>query len=424
MKVLISGAGIAGNSLAFWLSKLGHDITVIERFPTLRTTGLQLDLRGHGIEVMKRMGLEQAFRAKTAPEQGLQVVDSLGKQRAYFPANKSGAGLQNFTTEYEIMRGDLCRLLHDATKDRVKYVFGASIESFQNGDDSVEVRFADGKEDHYDLLVGADGQGSRTRRMMLGSDPDESFHPLGGVYVGYFTIPRPIQAGEGYLATAYTAPGHRAIMTRRHNPDQMQIYLFCKTDSEKMRDVRRGDVQAEKEALAELFQGAGWETDDILQSMQGSKDFYCERMGLVKMDSWSRGRVTLVGDAGYCPSAMTGMGTTSAMVGAYVLAGEIGKHFGGLDEAETGGPRMREGLYAALQAYEQAFRPFMDQVQKGISETGGMGMMPSTPFGIAIMNHVLGCAAYLKLNVIGKWFLREDVKGWQLPEYPDTLNKL
>lgn len=152
MKVLINGGGIAGGALAFWLSKIGHEVTVLEWFPTLRTTGLQLDLRGHGIEVMKRMGLEKDFRTRMAPEQGLQIVNHAGKRRALFPANKSGKGLQSFTTDYEIMRGDLCRLLYDHSKDRTKYVFGTSVESFEQNDDGVEVKLTDGKKDRLTCL--------------------------------------------------------------------------------------------------------------------------------------------------------------------------------------------------------------------------------------------------------------------------------
>ena len=167
LKVLISGGGIAGNALAFWLSKLGHDITVVERFPSLRTTGLQIDLRGPGIEVLKRMGLEQAFRSNAAREDGIQVVDKTGRRRAYFPANKSGKGPQAFTSEFEIMRGDLCRIIYDAAKVReVSYIFATSIERFENTGDGVEVWFSNGKTERFDLLVGADGQGSHTRKMM------------------------------------------------------------------------------------------------------------------------------------------------------------------------------------------------------------------------------------------------------------------
>lgn len=419
MKVLISGGGIAGNALAFWLSKLGHDVTVIERFPSLRVTGLQIDLRGHGIEVMKRMGLEQAFRSKQAPEQGLQVIDGKGRRWAYFPANKSGDGLQSFTSDFEIMRGDLCRIMYSAaTKHGAKYVFGISITNFEEKQNSVEVHFTNGNTENFDLVVGADGVRSRTRKIMLGSDAPDAFHPIGNIYVAYFTVRQPIQKDEEYIATSYTAPGRRAIMTRRHSPDEIQVYLGLNSDSERLKNARPGDVKEEKAALAEIFQGAGWRADEILASLlTDSQDFYCERMGLVKLDSWSQGsRVTLVGDAAYCPSATTGMGTTCGIVGAYILAGEIGRycniHKNDKDKASD--------LATALEAYEQKFRPFIDQVTQGVSEAT-WNALPSTSFGIAVMNCILGVASLLRLDIIGKWFLRENVKDWDLPDYEEML---
>ncbi|GKU09176.1 unnamed protein product, partial [Fusarium langsethiae] len=141
LKIIICGAGIASAALAFWLSR-HHDVTVIERHPDLRSTGLQIDIRGHGIEVLKRMGLEPAFRAVSVKEKGLEFVNSNGKVVAYFPANKTGEGLQSFTTDYEIMRGDLINLLHDNIKDRVRFMFGTTIEDFEQLDDSVEVRLS------------------------------------------------------------------------------------------------------------------------------------------------------------------------------------------------------------------------------------------------------------------------------------------
>ncbi|KAE8452072.1 hypothetical protein EG329_002238 [Mollisiaceae sp. DMI_Dod_QoI] len=405
MKILISGAGIAGNALAFWLSKLGHDVTVIERASSLRTAGLQIDLRGHGIEVMKRMGLEQEFRAKGAPEQGLQWVDSSGRRRGYFPANKSGQGEQSFTSEIEIMRGDMCSIMYEAAKARTKYVFGTSVEKFTDNGNSVEVQFADGKKDTFDLLVGADGQWSRTRKSMLGSDQADGFYPLKGVYIAYFNIPRPIKEGEEYIATIFMAPGKRGVMTRRQSPHELQIYLGCTTNSERLKNARRGDEQ--KEALAEIMKGAGWQIEDMVKALKDVKEFYCERLGIVKLESWSKGRVVLVGDAAYCPSANTGMGTTSGVVGAYILAGEIGRYCGG-DDA-------REKLTTALKAYETKFRPFMDQVQKGVLEDEGMGMS-SSAFGIAIMNIIVGVASFFKVN-IGKYMLKEGVENWNLPDY-------
>ncbi|KAI2624282.1 FAD/NAD(P)-binding domain-containing protein [Hypoxylon sp. NC1633] len=430
MKVLISGGGIAGNALAFWLSKLGHDVTVVEWFHTLRATGLQIDLRGHGIEVMKRMGLEQAFRSMAVPEQGLQVVDGSGRRRAFFPANKSGKGLQSFTSEFEIMRGDLCRLLYDRSKDRARYIFGTSIQSFEDRDGSVEVRLADGAIECFDLLVGADGVSSRTRRMMLGPDTPDPFFPIRGQFVGYFTMPRPIQEGDDseYIATAYIAPGKRGIMTRRHSPDAIQVYAGCTTDAERLNHVRRGDVQEEKEALAEALQGAGWQTPDLVGGLMAADDFYLENLGVVRMQAWSRGRVALLGDAAYCPSANTGMGTTSAIVGAYVLAGEIERHCGPASQGVTdtttdanGGAGSRDGLEAALRAYEDTFRPFMTQVVKDIDETSPWSkMMPSTPFGVSVLYFLVGVASFLRLNVIANYILREGIK-WDLPEYKEIL---
>lgn len=416
LKILICGGGIAGNALAFWLSKLGHHVTVIERFPILRTTGLQIDLRGHGIEVMKRMGLEKDFRSKSVQEQGLSIVDGSGRQWAYFPANRSGEGLQSFTTDFEIMRGDLCRLLHDATGDRVKYVFGTTIEDFTEDDSAVEVRFSDGKTERFDLLIGADGQGSRTRRMMLGPGVQDPFYPL-GVYTAYFTIPQPIQEGERYDATMYMAPGGRMLFTRRHNPHTVQGYVTCVTDSERLKNCPKGDVDEEKSALAELFRGARWKKDRMMKAMKDADDFYCERLGVVKLDTWSSGRVALLGDAAYFPSATTGMGTTSALVGAYILAGEIGKHCGRLEGEST-----KSGIASALKAYEQKFRPFMDQVQKGLIESNPWRKLPSTPFFITLIHLVLAVVSFLRLDVIGRLILREEVKGWILPDYDDMVH--
>lgn len=461
MKILISGAGIAGNSLAFWLGKLGHSVTVIEWHPQLRTTGLQLDLRGHGIEVLKRMGLEPAFRARAAPEQGLQIVDSTGRRRAFFPANKSGKGLQSFTSEFEIMRGDLCRLLYDASvvqNRATKYVFGSSIESFKDKGDSVEVRFtragAEGgggdsgknttttttETERFDLLVGADGQWSRTRKMLLGSDT-EGVYPLHGQHIAYFSIARPVAdetKGQGeYVATAYIAPGKRGVQLRRNSPDQLQVYLGCTpvgTQLERIRGVRRGDVKAEKEAIAEIFRGAGWQTEEILEEMlkegegTGEDGFYCERMIVVKLKDWFRGRVALTGDAAWTPSANTGMGTTSAVVGAYILAGEIGRHCGGRVGQGQGQDRDQdatdagttENLAAALRAYQDKFAPFMDQVQKGIVER--KDLYPTTPFAISVMTNMMALASFLRLDLLGRFFLREDVKGWDLPTYEELLD--
>ncbi|SMR44970.1 unnamed protein product [Zymoseptoria tritici ST99CH_3D1] len=298
LKILICGGGPAGNALAFWLAKQQHDVTVLERFSTLRVTGLQIDLRGHGVKVPKRMGLEKDFLSHAVPEQGLEIVHSAGKRKA---------------------------------------------------------------------------------------------------------------RKETYNSTAYVAPDKRILLTRRHRGDRIQVYLISQVPSERMQRAAKNDVAEEKAAFAEMFRGAGWKADEILHWLAESDDFYCERLSTVKLSSWSEGRVTRLGDAAYCPSTATGIGTTSAIVGAYILAGEIGRHCAGSGTKET--------LPSALQGYDRVFRPFMEQVQEGIApETGYWTKLLTSPVGIAVLNFLLGLAAFFRLDAFAK-LLDKDVKGWDLPEY-------
>ena len=173
----------------------------------------------------------------------------------------------------------------------------------------------------------------------------------------------------------------------------------------------------QKEIVTDLMRGAGWEVDELLEAMMSSEDFYCERLGLVKLDSWSKGRVVLVGDAAYCPSVNTGMGTTSSIVGAYILAGEISKHSKESPDGTT-------DLRVALEAYDSKFRPFMQQVQRGISkEDLNWNMFPESAFGIAVMNFLISVAATLRFDILAKFILREKVIDWSLPEYHEMLHE-
>ncbi|OAA51038.1 C6 zinc finger domain protein [Beauveria brongniartii RCEF 3172] len=425
MKVLISGAGISGTALAFWLSKLDFDVTVVERFPSLRTNGLQLDLRGHGIEVLRLMGLDAAFKDKAAPEQGMQFVDSAGKRLAYLAANTSGAGKQNFTSEYEIMRGDLCRVFHDASLERgnVKYLFDMSIQELQENQDNTTVTFSDHQVEMFDLIVGGDGQWSRTRRMMLGStaSPDPALHLLPGMYAGYFTTPIPMRDNEGFDSTLYLASRRRSVMTRRSDPRFLQVYMAC-SDASGIQTVRRGDTQQEKAAFSESYRGAGWRVPELVDGLEASDDFYCERIGLVKLDAWHKGRVVLVGDAAYCPSVLTGMGTTCGVVGAYVLAGELSLLGGGGGDDEA---PAHSTLQDALAAYDARFRPFMDQVQDGVGEESMFSkfMMPSSTFGIAVLNFCLRAMTFLGIRMSSSSLMKEGVKNWDLPQYESLIAK-
>ena len=378
---------------------------------------------------MRRMGIESAFLAKAAPETGLQIVDSSGRRRGFFPVSRTSKKVdQSFTAEFEIMRGDLCRILYDITKDRVKYLFGLQIDSIKQTAETAEVQFSDRRAETFDLVVGADGQSSRIRKMLFSTNGDDTaFHSLGSQYVAYFTIPKPIHPKEEYIASMFLTTQKRGIMTRRHNPTELQIYIGGSNPSDKFKNTPRGHVKEEKEAIAEMFVDVGWQAKEIVDAMLVSDNFYCERLGLVKLDAWSKGKVVLVGDAAYCPSPNTGKGTTCAIVGAYILAGEIGAHCGRLDGAEVGELKDVKSaiIEDALKHYELKFKPYMTQIQEGLLEAESSdsvwAKMFDTKIGIELMNYLLGAASFFNVNVVNMFLKGGKVTGWTLPDYEDTV---
>ncbi|KAH8804591.1 hypothetical protein F5884DRAFT_418789 [Xylogone sp. PMI_703] len=403
LKVLICGGGCAGPALAYWLARSGHRVVVVERFPALRVTGAQIDIRAQGIEAIKRMGLIDIVRSKVVDEAGFSIVDSQGNTRATVLANKSGKGAQSFTSEYEIMRGDLVRLLYDATKDRVEYIFGKTVESFEEDDKQVVAHFSDGSSDAYDLLVGADGQGSRIRKAILPAGASDPYLHM-GIYLAYWFIPR--TEDDNNLARSYLCSGGRMIMRRSHNPTETQVYFFLQDDSEETRSLPKAPIEQQKEFWTQKFQGAGWQTDRFLQGLKTTENFYCQEVVQVRIDKWHsrKGRVVLLGDAAHCPSPFTAMGTTSAFTGAYVLAGEISRN--------------PDNLSKALTEYERVLRPFVNEIQK-INTSLIRWAIPKTQFGIAIMHFIMGLICYFRIPEIVARFSSEEKGGWKLPDYPE-----
>lgn len=453
LKILITGAGIGGSALAFWLSKLQHNVTVIERHPCLRVNGLQLDLRGYGIEVMKLMGLEQIVRSKLVAEEGVALVDNTGRRRAFFAANKSGKGAQSFSSEYEIMRRDLCQILHDAAvKQGATYVFGTYVESLDERNNIVNVKFADGKTDTYDLVVGADGLSSRLRRLIFtGSNNNDQKDSLVNLpeRTAYFTIPKPIAPGEQYVATAYLMPHKSFVLTRRHSPTEMQVYLSCDTASKPpststssttasplIKTMTKFNTASEKAAFTELFQNGGWKADEFVKALnEGAEDWYVQYAGFVKMDHWSQGHVTLVGDAAHGAPA-DGMGTSAALVGAYVLAGEIERHHGRGDGgalATTKEALAKEGvastnkpysdsndsILTALASYESTFHPYITHIHANLSsEPNIFEKIPWTPLTVEVVLWLAWIFSVLKIDrLLSRMMPIENSGGWKLPRY-------
>ncbi|KAG2171398.1 hypothetical protein INT43_009059 [Umbelopsis isabellina] len=402
LNVLICGGGCGGPALAFWLARSGHHVTIVERFSSLRAAGAQIDLRSKGIEVVKRMGIIDAVRSKLVHEEGTSFVDAQNRDKATVMANTSGAGSQTLTSEYEIMRGDLVQILYDATKSDVKYVFGVSVDRFEQFEDHVLVHFSDGRSETFDLLVGADGQGSRIRKAILPANTPEPYNRL-GIYFAYWFVPRTEM--DTNICKIYHTTGSRAVMTRSHNEADTQVYFATKDDSEELRSIPRAPIEQQKEFWAQRFSGAGWHTDRFIQGMKDSSFFYCQELVQVKADTWYKGRVVLLGDAGYCPSPVTGMGTTASFVGAYVLAGEISRN--------------PQNLSEALANYEKTLRPFVNEIQ-GINKTVIRSVFPQTQLGISILHFIAGLVCFLRIPELFAKYESNDKGGdWDLPDYPE-----
>ncbi|WP_413755018.1 FAD-dependent monooxygenase [Streptomyces sp. MMBL 11-3] len=403
LRILVAGGGVTGSALAFWLTRGGHAVTVVERFPALRASGAQVDLRGQGIDAVTRMGLLEEVRSQLVDEPGVAFVDSRGKPKATIMANTSGKGRQTLTSEYEIMRGDLVRILHEATKDDAEYVFGKSVDGFDQHSDKVTAHFSDGTSGEYDLLIGADGQGSRIRRALL----PEGFDPYWrvGIHMAYWFVPR--IASDTNIRDTYMVPGGRQIMRRSHNATETQVYFVMREESAEASAIHRAPIEQQQKFWAERFSDAGWQTERFVEGMKDSPFFYSQEIAQVRIDSWSKGRVALAGDAAHCASPYSGMGISGGLVGAYVLAGEVNRSPG--------------DLTAALANYERVLRPFVDEIQGEVNPRILRIGMPLSKQAITAFQNATALACFLHIPDLVARMSKEDRGGdWRLPSYTNV----
>jgi len=345
LKVLISGAGIAGSCLAFWLSKTRLDISIIiiERSPTPRVTGQSIDIRGPAIEIIKNMKLEEAIRSRGTTEEGTTFLNSSGKIFAQFDAGES------FTAKYEILRADLAGLFLEATEGlgNVQYIYGDSIKGLEQTDTNVNVTFA------FYLVVAADGSTSTTRSMILDEQILKDSYNLLGQYIAFFSIPsRPT---DPKMWQWYNAPKGLSIMLRPHrNTSTMGAYLCITMPARGKRDtvieeaMEKGTEET-KRMLHEYLQNTGWEAKRVLEGMDSAEDFYMSRVAQVKLSKWTNGRALVLGDAAH---ATFGVGTSLAIEGAYLLAGELSRIQSSSDVPQ------------ALEKFEKVFRPLYSKMEE------------------------------------------------------------
>ncbi len=314
VRVLISGASIAGPALAHWLHRRGAVVTVVEQSPGLRPGGQAVDARGVAKEVIRRMGLDAAVRAVRTDTAGAYTVDADGKVLATFRADDDGG--DGYISEIEVLRGDFAQVLYDDTRDRAEYLFGDRIGDIAQDADGVDVIFASGNRRRFELVVGADGLHSSLRGMVFG--PREQFVRHLGLVLAFYTVPNEFGLDRWLLdyQEAGRSAGLRPIRDATH---AIAMLSFPTPDF----DVNYRDIGAQKQLLREQMADFGWLTPRILAHIDDTPDFYLDQVAQVVMDRWSSGRVGLLGDAAFSASPMSGGGTGLALVGAYMLAGEL-----------------------------------------------------------------------------------------------------
>jgi 2-polyprenyl-6-methoxyphenol hydroxylase-like FAD-dependent oxidoreductase len=314
IRVLVSGASIAGPALAHWLSRRGAEVTVVERAPGLRPGGQAVDARGVAREVIRRMGLDAALRAVYTNTAGAYTVDAAGKVLETYRAEDDGG--DGYISEIEVLRGDFSQVLYDDTSADVQYAFGDRIAELTQDADGVDVIFASGQERRFELVIGADGLHSALRDTVFG--PREEFVRHLGLVLAFYTVPNEFEI-HGWMID-YQNAGRSAGLRPVRDPTKAIAMLSFRAPEF---DVDYRDIAAQKRLLREQMTGFGWETERILAHLDDTPDFYLDQVAQVVMDHWSSGRVGLLGDAAFSASPMSGAGTGLALVGAYLLAGEL-----------------------------------------------------------------------------------------------------
>ncbi|MER7078385.1 2-polyprenyl-6-methoxyphenol hydroxylase [Saccharopolyspora kobensis] len=391
-RVLIVGASIAGPALAHWLHRYGFSVTVVERAPQLRPGGQAVDVRGVGKEVVRRMGLDERIRAACTETNGVSYVDERNRERARMRSDAFGG--DGMVAEIEILRGDLADVLHEATRHDVEYRFGRTITGIEQTRDGMTASFTSGPPESFDVVVGADGLHSGVRSLVFG--PESRYLRDLGFLMAFFTVPN--RLGLDHWMLSYAEP-KRGAMIRSIRDNREAMALLCVPGSSADHDHR--DPAGQKALLREGMRHAKWEVPWLLEQMDGAPDFHCDSCSQVCMPSWSAGRVVLLGDAAYCSSPLSGQGTTLALVGAYVLAGELAA----ADDHAT-----------AFAAYEAKMRDFVAMNQQ-LGADNAKHAAASSRFGIWVQHQMIRLLPHLPGQALMQRKMLRAFNGIELPDY-------
>ena len=390
--VLISGIGIAGPTLAFWLKAAGFEPTLIERAAALRTSGYVIDFWGLGYDIAERMGLASDIERVGYHMREMRIVDDRGTRVA-------GFGIMVFRELtggrfVTLGRSDLSQLLFEKIGRTTEVIFGNEIVGLQEDADGVQVQFKGGSERRFDLVIGADGLHSTVRRLAFG--PQDLFENHLGYVVAAFEV-RGYRPRDEDVYAIYGQPGRMLGRFALHEDRTLFLFVFA-TDVDHIPAML--DLPAQKTMLRDRFGDGRWECPHILEQLDDAQELYFDRVSQIRMKSWSKGRVALVGDAAFCTSLMAGRGSALAMTAAYMLAGEL---------AKAGG---RHG--EAFRTYEGLLRPYIDSKQRGAERFAG-AFAPKTRWGLFLRNQVIKACAIPGLARLA--FGRDIIDTLQVPNY-------
>ncbi|GHE59880.1 oxidoreductase [Streptomyces longispororuber] len=354
-RVLVSGAGVAGLALAYWLHRSGCTVTVVEKAGALRDGGYPIDVRGTATEVVRRMGLLPRVREAHIASRRCTFLRADGSAVASLSPRAVVGGAEG--QDLEVRRGDLVALLHAVVRDDVDVLFGDSVDTLdQSSGPGVDVTFRRSGRRTFDLVVGADGMHSSTRESVFG--PERRFHRYLGHCFALFTMANTF--GLSRELVLWNTPGRAAALYAVGGDDEVHAFLTFHRPEPPSGALR--NPAAWRDLVAAAFAGAGWEVPGMVDALRGAADPYFDVAGQIRMPHWSRGRVALLGDAAYAPSFLTGQGTSLALVGAYMLANSLAVH---------------RDHRAAFAAYERDLRTFV-AMNQALVDNGAATLFPTT----------------------------------------------
>jgi 2-polyprenyl-6-methoxyphenol hydroxylase-like FAD-dependent oxidoreductase len=389
-RVLISGASIAGPTLAYWLTRYGYAVTVVERADAIRSGGYPIDVRGTALEVVERMGVLPRLRDAHLDLRRLTFLDGNGGEVASVRPHAVTGGVEG--RDLEVRRGDLTDALYTAVRDDVEFLFNDSIDTLDQSGDGVDVTFRGGGQRTFDMVFGADGMHSRTRELVFGAEA--RFHR----YLGYCFAVFPMRNtfGLSHETVMWNTPGRAAALYAVGEDDEVHAFLNF-AQPEPPFDAF-ADPEAQRDLVAAVFADAGWEVPGMLAAMHEADDVFFDGVSQIRMPRWHSGRVALAGDAAHAPSFLTGQGSSLALVGAYVLAGSLAD---------------RDHI-AGFAAYEDGTREFV-AVNQGLVGEGGATLFPTTAEALEQRNDRLR-----KLSAMPSAEPRSAHSALTLPEFTPT----